>query len=316
MRHSPLRFSVIVPSFNHAQFLPQTLDSIFAQNYPDLEVFVADGGSTDGTVEVLTDYAARYPQLNWLSEPDEGPADAVNKGLAQITGDIVSIQSSDDIYYSDVFSEVAQHFAENTDIGFIYGDVEGIDEQNTVIYRRSLPDFSWEAFFGISLSLPQSSIFFRRTIADEIGGWNARYYGCDLDYWLRILFRTRAMHIRRPLSGWRSYPGQRTRPEHGKRIWDGYWAMIDESPDIAGASPRIKRLAEASKHLMALRFPPKLSRITVWRHVLIGAVLHPGFWRYNPIRKLLKWLPGFEPLRRFYNMARRRPTSSESGGTS
>lgn len=314
MNPADLRFSVVVPSFNHAQFLTYTLDSIFDQDHAPFEVIVADGGSKDGTVELLTDYAARYPQLQWLSEPDEGPADAVNKGLARVTGDIVGIQSSDDIYYPGAFTEVAQAYARNPECGFIYGDVEGIDEQNRVIYRRSLPDFSWEAFFGISLSLPQSSIFFARTLADETGGWNARYYGCDLDYWLRLLFRTHAIHIRRPLSGWRSYPGQRTRPEHGKKIWDGYWAMIEDSPDIAAAPARIRRLARASKHLMALRFPPKLSRLTVWRHILIGAALHPGFWRYNPTRKLLRWLPGFETARHLYSAMRARRTPAPSRG--
>lgn len=299
-----LRFSIVVPSFNHAHFLPRTLDSILGQDYRPLEVIVADGGSNDGTVDLLKEYAERHPELTWLSEPDEGPADAVNKGLARVTGDIIGIQSSDDVYYAGAFREVAEAFAADPDCGFVYGDVEGIDEQDNVIYRRSLPDFSWEAFFGVSMSLPQSSIFFRRTVAERAGGWNARYYGCDLDYWLRLLFRTQARHVRRPLSGWRSYPGQRTRPEHARKIWDGYWRMIDESPDIAAAPARVRRLARASKHIMALRFPPRPSRLTVWKHLLIGFVLHPGFWRYNPRRKLLRWLPGFNASRRAYRALR------------
>lgn len=305
-----LRFSIVVPSFNHAHFLPRTLDSILGQDYRPLEVIVADGGSDDGTVDILNAYAKRHPELTWLSEPDEGPADAVNKGLDRVIGDIVGIQSSDDVYYAGTFREVAAAFAADPTCGFVYGDVEGIDEHDNILYRRSLPDFSWEAFFGVSMSIPQSSIFFRRSVAEQTGGWNGRYYGCDLEYWLRLLFRTNAKHIPRPLSGWRSYPGQRTRPEHARKIWDGYWRMIDESPDIAAAPARIRRLARASKHIMALRFPPRRSRLTVWRHLLIGFVLHPAFWRYNPPRKLLEPVPGFRTARRIYHSLRQRAGSA------
>lgn len=300
-----LLVSIVVPSFNQAEFLGRTLDSILGQDYRPIEVFVADGDSTDGSVALLEEYAERHPEVRWLSEPDEGPADAVNKGLARISGNIVGIQSSDDVYYPGVFRQVIDTFGQNPDCGFVYGDVEGIDEDDNVISHRRLPDFSWRAFFGVSMSIPQSSIFFRRELADEIGGWNGAYYGCDLDYWLRLLFRTQAVHIRRPLSGWRSYPGQRTTPENAWKIWDGYWRMIDESPDIAAAPRRIRRLARASQHLMAMRFPPRPSRLTVWRHVVIGAALHPGFWRYNPRFMVLKWVPGFQALRRIYRGLRR-----------
>lgn len=297
-------FSIVVPSFNHVQFIGQTLDSILGQDYRPLEIIVADGGSRDGTVELLERYAASYPELRWLSEPDEGPADAVNKGLAMAEGDIIGIQSSDDIYYPGAFEEVIKVFSSDPEIGFVYGDVEGIDEEDRILYRNSLPDFSWEAFFAVSCSLPQSSIFFRKEISDEAGGWNGDYYGCDIDYWMRLLFRTKAAHVRRPLSGWRIYTGQRTSQDAAEKIWNGYWRMIEASSDVANSSRRIRRLARASCHIMALRFPPRQSRAFVWRHIIIATLLHPGIWRYNGIRRFLRWTPGADILRSSYRNLR------------
>src|SRR5438046_444877 len=95
--------SVVVPSFNHNRFIGRTLDSILNQSYRPLEIIVCDGASTDGTVETLRRYAALHPEISWLSEPDSGPADAVNKGLARIKGEIAAIQNSDDIYYPGAF---------------------------------------------------------------------------------------------------------------------------------------------------------------------------------------------------------------------
>lgn len=292
-----MRISIIVPSFNQAAFLPRTLDSILGQGVAPHEVIVADGGSTDGSVEVLRDYAARHPQIQWISEPDNGPADAVNKGLARVTGDIIGIQSSDDVYYQGAFAQVTDAFTRCPAVGFVYGDVEGIDEADRVLYRRKLPEPGWPAFFAMSIALPQSSIFFRADLAANIGGWDGSIYGCDIDYWMRLLFHTQAVHIPQALSGWRRYANQRTRPDQYRRIWDDFWRMIDSSADVAAATARTRRLARASKHLLVLRCPPSTSRWVILHHLLIGALLHPSFWRYNPPGMVLSKIPGYTTLR-------------------
>ncbi|MGH8506701.1 MAG: glycosyltransferase family 2 protein [Stenotrophobium sp.] len=312
MANAPaLGISIVVPSYNHAEYLPRTLDSILGQEHAPFEVIVADGASNDATVDILKQYAQRFPQLQWLSEQDKGPADAVNKGLKRVTGDIIGIQSSDDVYYPGAFAEVARVFAENPDVGFVCGDVEGIDEHDCVLYRTQVPALSWQAVFARSMAIPQSSIFFRRELAGQIGGWNGSFYGCDLDYWMRLLFRTRAMHLPRALSGWRRYEGQRTRPDQYRRIWDDYWRMIDTSPDVAAAPASVRRLAQASKHLLVLRCPPSQSRWTIWKHLLIGACLHPGFWRYNPAGMIAAQLPGVAAIRWVYRHLCRRPLRSQ-----
>lgn len=300
-----LRISIIVPSFNQAEYLPATLDSIFSQDYAVHEVIVADGASTDGSVDVIKQYAARFPALQWLSEPDDGPADAVNKGLARVTGDVIGIQNSDDIYYPGAFRMIADALDKHPECGFVYGDLERIDGRGDYMYDVRFPDFSWEAYFGVAISFIQSSIFFRTSVAQETGGWNGDYYCCDLDYWLRLLFRTRAVHVPYALSAWRRYEGQRTQENTFQKIWDDHWRLIDESPDLAASSPRMRRLAQASKHLRVMRSPPSRSRLFIARHLLIAFIKHPGFWRYNPRHMLLGWLPGYKVPRAVFRVFRK-----------
>lgn len=285
--------SILIPSFNAGRFLRTALDSIIAQDWRPLEIVVADGGSTDETITILREYEMRHPNLlRWLSEPDKGPADAVNKTLALARGEYASVMSADDFYYPGVIRQAIELMQHEPAVGLVYGDVAGVDEQGQTLYLRHLPEFSWEAFFGISCCLPQGSIFFRMTVAHATGSWNPSYYSCDLDYWMRLCFRTQARHLPVTVSAWRRYAEQRTRPDRFAKIWYDYWRMIDESPDICAASPRLRRLAHASQHLFAMRFHPTGNRWSVAAHLLKGLVLHPTYWRYNPWQRTLAALPG------------------------
>tara|TARA_R100000687_G_scaffold82049_1_gene80365 strand:- start:1769 stop:2719 length:951 start_codon:yes stop_codon:yes gene_type:complete len=284
-----LRLSIVVPSYNQADFIAATLDSIFSQSVEPYEVIVVDGGSSDGTIDILRDYE-RFSALRWLSETDEGPADAVNKGLRLATGDLVGIQSSDDIYFKDAFSQVVRTFSSKPDVGFVLGDVAGIDSNGNIDYTRRFKGVGWSELFAVSMCIPQSSIFFKRSLIGKVGYWNPAYYGCDLDFWMRLLFHTQAIHLPAVLSGWRRYPGQRTSPEKYRRIWDDYWRMISESKELASAPSDVRRWARASRHLLVLRFSPDPTFKFHFRHLVQAFLLHPQFVRYNPRRALVKQL--------------------------
>jgi glycosyltransferase involved in cell wall biosynthesis len=299
-----VRLSVIVPSFNQGRFIASTLESIFEQDVPPFEVIVVDGASADETVDILRAYGAGEPRLRWLSEPDEGVADAVNKGLALARGDIGAIQSSDDIYYAGAFAAVARTFDADPECGFVIGNYRGITADGQPIYTSKLPAFSWEAYFGMALCIPQSSIFFRMSVARAVGGWNAKYYGCDLDYWLRLLLRTKARRIDDVLSGWRIYGGQRTSSGQQRKIWDGYWQMIEDCAELATAPPRVRRLARASRHILALRHHPTGDRWAVRGHALLAMLQHPTFWRYQEPENLRRLVPGYGRTRAMYRRLR------------
>ena len=119
--------SVIVPSYNQGKFLQETLDSIFSQDYRPLEVVVIDGASKDDTVSILERAAAEHPGLRWVSEPDDGPEHAINKGLEMVKGEIAAIQSSDDIYFPGAIRAAVETFAQHPEAGIIYGDARSID---------------------------------------------------------------------------------------------------------------------------------------------------------------------------------------------
>jgi glycosyltransferase involved in cell wall biosynthesis len=295
------RISIIIPSYNQGRFLAQALDSIFQQSLPPYEVLVMDGASQDETRAVLERYAERHPQLHWRSEPDAGPADAVNKGLARAQGDWIGICSADDCYCPGAFAAVAATAASEPEVGFIYGDLQAMTLEGRPYSTPSrYPPFSWEALFGIALCIHQGSIFFKASVARAAGGWNPAYYGCDLDYWLRLMFRTRAVKLSQLLSYWRTYPEQRTRSDRYARICRDYQRMIEESADLRAAPPRLRRLARASCSIMALSYPPTEDLWILRRHFFKALFGHPTFWRYQPRARLLRLLPGYAWLRGLY----------------
>ena len=295
---NPALVSVVVPAFRSARFLGQMLDSALSQDYQPLEIVVVDGGSDDGTVELLQAYASRHPDLRWVSEPDDGPADAVNKGLAMARGEYAWIQNADDVFRRGAISAALQAFRRNPHASFVYGDVERVDEQGDVTFVRHFPAFSWPAFFAWSCTVAQGSILFRRDLALKVGGWDATYYSCDLNLWLRLALHAPAVHLPQVLSAWRRYPGQRTSREHFGRIWEGYWRMIRDCPELEHASLNKRRLARASCHLLALRFYPERKPWRIRAHVLFGLLLHPGAVRYLPLSRFARLLPGMAFVRR------------------
>ena len=118
--------SIIMPSYNQARFIDESIESVFRQSVPfDVELIISDGGSRDGTIEVLK--AARYPNLRWVSEADNGPADALNKALAKTRGTIIGWLNSDDLYMDGTFSRVYEYFETNPQSIMVYGHGEHTD---------------------------------------------------------------------------------------------------------------------------------------------------------------------------------------------
>src|SRR5262249_45936520 len=120
--------TVVTPSFNQARFITETIESVLSQDYPGLEYIVMDGGSTDGTQEILRRYGDR---VRWVSEPDRGQADAVNKGVALAHGEIIGWLNSDDTYAPKALEKVARVFAGSDDLAVVYGDADHVREDGT-----------------------------------------------------------------------------------------------------------------------------------------------------------------------------------------
>jgi glycosyltransferase involved in cell wall biosynthesis len=244
--------SIVVPSYNQGNFIKQTIDSILEQDYSPIEIIVIDGASTDNTVEILKSYGDR-PNLIWRSEPDKGVVDAVNKGFVLAQGEIIGIQSSDDVYLPKAISKAVDEFNRDKSIGLVYGDSIKIDEFGKEIFRNQTSEFTIRNMLLGKTWIPQSAAFFRKQFIEICGDWNEEIsYVADTDLWLRLAFKTNVLKINVFLGKHRAHEYQRDK--QAMKISRDYCKMIDQSGDIVSASKEIKKAAKASKYLIKVRY--------------------------------------------------------------
>lgn len=202
------KISVVTPSFNQGQYIESTILSVLEQGYPNLEYIIVDGGSTDGTVEVIERYSRQLAY--WVSEPDEGQTDALIKGFGRASGDIMCWLCSDDLYESKTLQEVAEVFVEHPDWQVVYGDSFWIDADSRPIrFKKEIPynRFIWMYDHNY---LPQPSTFWRRGIYERVGGLDPRMQlAMDGDLWARFAEHTTLHHVPRAWSRMRYYPEQK-----------------------------------------------------------------------------------------------------------
>jgi glycosyltransferase involved in cell wall biosynthesis len=179
---STLKVSVITPSFNQARYLPATLASVRGQDYPCIEHIVLDGGSTDGSVEILRN----TPGIHWISEKDRGQVHALNKGFALATGDILTWLCSDDTFSPNTVS-AAVAALQRTDADLVYGEGEVIDEHGKYITMARVTPFDYRLLLCCNNWLPQPAVFFRRKLLEKSGPLREEFNNSfDYELWLRM----------------------------------------------------------------------------------------------------------------------------------
>ncbi len=252
------KISVVTPSFNQGQYIEATIESVLDQGYPNLEYIIMDGGSTDGTIEVIEKYAEHLAY--WVSEPDEGQTDALIKGFDRATGDIMCWLCSDDLYESKTLREVAEIFAEHPEWQIVYGDSFWIDADGRPLRFKREIAFNRFIWMYDHNYLPQPSTFWRRGIYERVGGLDPRMkLAMDGDLWARFAEHTTPHHVPRAWSRMRYYPEQKnlrlrsTSDEEDALIRSRY--LSDEPPWLR----RLKWLPAKS-----LRVASKLARRAYW----------------------------------------------------
>lgn len=288
--------SIVIPSFNQGAYIRETIDSVLSQDYRPIEVLVLDGGSKDDTVKVLESYAG-VPELQWWSEPDRGVVDAVNKGFARVQGEIVAIQSSDDVYVPGAFTAAMSAF--DADTALIFGDVEHIDAQSRVTGRTHLPPFDLGEYIGKLTFIPQPAAFFRAEAMRAVGPWREDVsYAADAEFYLRIAQRFGVRKIDRILARYRYHESQRDK--ESTRVPRDWAAAIE--PWTRDADKRIRRLARGGIWMVHHHYTPprKWVKRTWYSYRMLLA--NPGLLGRMDRRDLL---PGREPIWRFLSRVKR-----------
>jgi glycosyltransferase involved in cell wall biosynthesis len=167
--YNPL-VSIITLSLNSIKFLEPCIKSVLNQGYPHIEHVFIDGGSTDGTLDVLSNYSAKYPgRLRFISEPDSGRDDAANKGVQMAKGEILGLVGSDDMLEPGAIQIVVEFFRANPGAYFVYGDCNFVDAKGRVIMRHRPGDFSLKKIINYKMYIATTSAFYKREVFDRIG---------------------------------------------------------------------------------------------------------------------------------------------------
>ncbi len=216
------KISIITPSYNSVAFLEATIQSIIEQNYPNLEYIIIDGGSNDGTVEIIERYAEYLSY--WVSEPDKGMYDAIQKGFDKSTGDILGWLNSDDLHFEWTLEFIARLFIQFEQVDWLTSNIiSGMDEEGMPLYASQVPGYSREGYlagehlptesrkFAVEY-IPQESTFWRRSLWEKSGAKldTSMKYAGDSELWFRFFEHATLYDVSAPLGRFRLHSGQIT----------------------------------------------------------------------------------------------------------
>lgn len=208
------RISVVMPSYNQARFIREAIDSVLRQNCGALDLLVMDGGSTDGTVDILASYGE---QIRFVSQRDRGQSDAINQGLGRVQGDIVCWLNSDDLFTPNALSLVLDTFDAHPQVDFVYGKGWNIDAGGKILGDSNVLPFNvWKLIHQRNF-IQQPSCFFRKSLLDKTGAVNEDlHYVMDWDLWIRFS-AYRGYYIDQYLSSNRTYDDNKTQSGQFRR---------------------------------------------------------------------------------------------------
>lgn len=206
------KISIVIPSFNKADYIEETLKSIVSQKHSNLEIIIQDGGSTDGTLEIIKNYVKKYPKIiNYESKKDNGQVDAINKGFKRATGDILAYINADDIYFPGAFDKILKMYLSNRDTIWFAGQGKVIDLDGSEIakpitwYKNLLLSLNSKFYLLITNYIMQPSVFITRQAFEKVEPFTGLPNGVVMEYktWLKLVRVSMPVVINETLSAFR-----------------------------------------------------------------------------------------------------------------
>lgn len=235
--------SIVTPSLNQAAFIEKTILSVLNQDYPNIEHIVMDGGSTDGTLDILQKYS---DNLIWVSEPDKGQSDAINKGFQRARGEILAWLNCDDTYTPGAVRIAVQYLMEHPDIAMVYGGSNYVDDNGKLLRRGRTVAFDLNRPCESIISQPAA--FFRKAAFEEVGWLDVDlHYRMDLDLWVRMALKFKMHSIPYAIANIRVSLNTKT-ATMSERHWEEL-VLIGERHGLEAISPEYVLRHRARKHL-------------------------------------------------------------------
>ncbi len=235
------RVTIITPSYNQADFLEETIQSVLSQEYPDLEYMIVDGGSKDGSVDIIRRYADRLAW--WVSEKDRGQADAVNKGFARATGEIVGWVNSDDYFLPGAIHAAVAEMQAHPECGMVFGDVLSINKEGTPINIMRYGDWGLDDLMQFYM-IGQPSVFMRRSVLEQAGYLDLEFdLLLDHHLWLKMAQIAPMRYTGQRWSAARYHAAAKNLSQTPKYGQDAYRLVewISQQPGLAERYRRLRR---------------------------------------------------------------------------
>ena len=248
------KVSIVTPSYNQSAYLEQTIQSVLDQENVSIEYIIVDGGSTDGSVEIIEKYTERLAW--WVSERDSGQAEAINKGLARSTGEFVAWLNSDDLYLPAAVAQAAKVLEANPEVGFVFGDAITIDTQGKPLNNLVFGDWGLEELVGFRI-ICQPAVFIRRSVLEQVGYLDSTYhFMLDHQLWLRIARVAPIQHVPSTWAAARHHPEAKNvaQPSDFGRETLRILEWMQGQPDLAPMVEANRRRVEAGAYRLNARY--------------------------------------------------------------